>query len=299
MRSRSLSGVSRTALAALLVTGMTALTVSARAEDRAPSSVIQGEPAFAGPDGGNDDQIALMPGGPGRGDRCAHLAERLGHIDKKLTSEQVRDILAGRLAQSGESNLKVGKVRAKDGDVVAVDIVTTSGSLVLTREISTKTGLPADLVQRCETMKAQRAALHPGVDGDHADGPKAEQKDGDHPRGDRRMMGRGPMGGPMMARDGMRDGMRDRMPGGMGGGLLGGLALVSDAGPGRDLKLTADQAKKLTDAALVMAGNPHLKVGTVKEKDADTLTVDIVTQDNALVLRREVNRHTGRFNRPA
>ena len=32
-----------------------------------------------------------------------------------------------------------------------------------------------------------------------------------------------------------------------------------------------------------MMGNPHLKVGAVKEKDADTISVDIVAADNSLV----------------
>lgn len=225
-----------------------------------------------------EDQVAQAPQmqSPDR-DRCARLADRLGRIDRKLTADQVRDILAGRLAESGETNLKVGKVRAKDGGVVAADIVTASGSLVVTREISTKTGLPADMLDRCRAMRAQRAAMA---------GPDAP--DGHRGPGMRGGLGertRGPMGG------GMGDAMR--------GGLPGAMALVGDAGPGRDLKLTADQARKLADAALVIAGNPRLKVGTVKEKDADTLTVDIVTQDNALVLRREVDRHSGRFKRAA
>ena len=72
-------------------------------------------------------------------------------------------------------------------------------------------------------------------------------------------------------------------------------ALVGNAGPGRDLNLNADQTRKLAEAGVVMLGNPHLKVGAVKEKDADTMTVDVVTQDNALVMHQEVDRHTGRI----
>jgi hypothetical protein len=44
-----------------------------------------------------------------------------------------------------------------------------------------------------------------------------------------------------------------------------------------------------------MRGNSRLKVGEVKEKDNDTVTVDIVTKDNSLVQRYQVNRHIGRF----
>ena len=44
-------------------------------------------------------------------------------------------------------------------------------------------------------------------------------------------------------------------------------------------------------------GNPRLKVGDVKEKDADTITADIVTKDNSLVQRFIINRHTGAYTR--
>jgi hypothetical protein len=59
-------------------------------------------------DAPDDQQVAQMqmPRGPGRMivrrqdgqgfDRCQQLAERLNKIDKKLTAEQVRDIVAGR-----------------------------------------------------------------------------------------------------------------------------------------------------------------------------------------------------------
>ena len=45
-------------------------------------------------------------------------------------------------------------------------------------------------------------------------------------------------------------------------------------------------------------GNSLLKVGDVKEQDADTIVADIDTQDNSLVQRFVVNRHTG-FYRPS
>ena len=80
------------------------------------------------------------------------------------------------------------------------------------------------------------------------------------------------------------------------GGFLGAMAFGRD---GRDLNLSVDQVKKLADAALIMAGNPRLKVGAVKAKDADTVSVDIETVDNALVFHREVDRHTGRVHRAA
>ena len=43
-----------------------------------------------------------------------------------------------------------------------------------------------------------------------------------------------------------------------------------------------------------MSGNPHIKVGSVTEKDANTISADIVTTDkDALVQRFNVDRHTG------
>ena len=58
-----------------------------------------------------------------------------------------------------------------------------------------------------------------------------------------------------------------------------------------DLKLTTDQVKTYLEQ---MIRNPNLKVGDVKEKDADTIVAEIVTKDkDALVQRLDFNRHTG------
>jgi hypothetical protein len=58
-----------------------------------------------------------------------------------------------------------------------------------------------------------------------------------------------------------------------------------------DMKLTTDQVKNYLQQ---MIRNPNLKVGEVKEKDADTIVADIVTKDkDALVQRLDFNRHNG------
>ena len=44
---------------------------------------------------------------------------------------------------------------------------------------------------------------------------------------------------------------------------------------------------------LAREDNPRLKLGDVKEKDADSITADVVTKDNSLVDRFIVDRHTG------
>jgi hypothetical protein len=197
------------------------------------------------------------------------MAERRAEIekreDKNLTADQVRDIVAGRLAQAGNPNLEVGKVTPKEDRVVAVDIVTKTGALVTTREISTRTGGPA-LREGRETRAA----------GERGPGRMRGGRGGDRVGGGR-MGGRG----PAFSRNGGR----------------GGDFNLAAAGGRPELHLTVDQAKKLAEARLIMLANPNLKVGAVKEKDGETITVDIVAADNSLVVQREVDRRTGRMKR--
>jgi hypothetical protein len=82
---------------------------------------------------------------------------------------------------------------------------------------------------------------------------------------------------------------------GYGGGY--GPGMMYGYGPGNqgNLNLGVDQVKKNFEQ---MIRNPNLKVGDVKEKDADTIVVEIVTkQGNSLVQRLDVNRHNG-FTQP-
>jgi hypothetical protein len=84
-----------------------------------------------------------------------------------------------------------------------------------------------------------------------------------------------------------------------GPGMWGGYG-PGAAGPGwntasRDLNLSTDNVKNYLDRWLAWQGNPRLKVGDVKQKDADTIVADIVTKDNSLVQRLVVNRRNGFF----
>jgi hypothetical protein len=101
-----------------------------------------------------------------------------------------------------------------------------------------------------------------------------------------------------------------RGPGWMHGGYGHGWMHGQDYGPGwcwgnrneanapqGDLKLTTDQVKARMEQWLAFRHNPRLKLGDVKEKDADTITADVVTVDNSLVQRFDINRHTG-FTQP-
>lgn len=79
-----------------------------------------------------------MMGGPGMmGGMCAMM---MAHGDKELTAEQVRAILEGQIAWSGNKRLKVGAVEQKDEDSYVADIVTVDDSLVQQVEVDRSTG---------------------------------------------------------------------------------------------------------------------------------------------------------------
>lgn len=214
-------------------------------------------------------------------DRCEDMRDRLGKMDRHLSADQLRDIIQGRLAQFDGGNLKVGKVTKKGDDVVALTITTKTGALVSTREFSTKTGMPVGAEDRCDQVAERISkAVARGGEGPGPGGPDGPRRGG-----------RGPGRGPGAEGPGPGPGM------GMGMARLGALGLIAEAGPGRDLNLTKDQARKLAEAGLIVVGNPNLKVGEIREKDADTYEVDIVAADNSLVLQRRIDRHTGRPDR--
>ncbi|HVV60710.1 MAG TPA: hypothetical protein VHD14_03030 [Pseudolabrys sp.] len=100
------------------------------------------------------------------------------------------------------------------------------------------------------------------------------------------------------------------MMGGDGYGMMGGGYglgwMMRGYGPGQgmmwgyggdysasqtDLKLSADDVKKYLER---MIRNPNLKVGEVKEKDADTISAEVVTKEKDVVVQRfSFNRHNG------
>lgn len=61
----------------------------------------------------------------------------------------------------------------------------------------------------------------------------------------------------------------------------------------RNLNLTAEEAKTLVKARLIIKGNERLKTGQVSAKDDNTYLVEIVTVDGSLVKQVEVNRNSG------
>lgn len=61
-------------------------------------------------------------------------------------------------------------------------------------------------------------------------------------------------------------------------------------------KVTKDSAKKLLENRLAYWQNPNLKVGKIVEKD-DYFVGEIVTKDNSLVQKLQIDKNTG-FTRP-
>jgi hypothetical protein len=89
-------------------------------------------------------------------------------------------------------------------------------------------------------------------------------------------------------------------PGTMGWGMMGpgmmGWGWSPNTTPA-NLNLSVNDVQGSLQRWLAMVGNPRLKVGNVTERDANTITADIVTTDkDALVERFNIDRRTGIYN---
>lgn len=106
--------------------------------------------------------------------------------------------------------------------------------------------------------------------------------------------GYGPMGPGMMMGPGYGP-MGPGMMMGPGYGPMGpGMMMGPGYGPmGQGTELSIDQVRNFLEANLQRAGNPRLKIGSVKEKDKETIVAEIVTVDNSLVARYEIDRRSG------
>jgi hypothetical protein len=117
------------------------------------------------------------------------------------------------------------------------------------------------------------------------------------------MMGQGM--GPGMMGPGVGPGMMGQMGPGMMGQMGPGM-MRQDSGPpmggwsgleGRRVmpmvQLSTDDVRGFLQRHLAALGNQRLKVGKIEAVDDDTITAEIVTVDDSLVERFEVDRHTG------
>ncbi|MFI5305021.1 MAG: hypothetical protein ACHQYP_09535 [Nitrospiria bacterium] len=57
--------------------------------------------------------------------------------------------------------------------------------------------------------------------------------------------------------------------------------------------LTVDEVRNGLERWLLNVGNPRLKIGNVSEKDGETITAEVITVDNSLVERLDIDRRTG------
>ncbi len=100
------------------------------------------------------------------------------------------------------------------------------------------------------------------------------------------MMGHGTMGSGMMGYGMMGYGT-------MGHAAVGNWNCPFAAGDAVDRDLSADDVRAHLEQSLKWHGNTRLKVGDVTETDDDIIIADIVTLDDSLVQRMEIDRHTG------
>lgn len=63
-----------------------------------------------------------------------------------------------------------------------------------------------------------------------------------------------------------------------------------------DKPLTVDDVRTNLEQHLQRQGNDRLKVGKVEDKDDKTIVAEIVTVDDSLVRRIEIDKATGRRN---
>ena len=108
--------------------------------------------------------------------------------------------------------------------------------------------------------------------------------------GARSNYGAGGWGPGMMGGYAMGPGMMGRYGYGMGPWMMGPQWNYRQT----VLDLSPDDVRNYFEGWLAWQSNPRLKLGNLTEKDADTITADIVTTDkDGLVQRFAVNRHTG------
>ena len=110
--------------------------------------------------------------------------------------------------------------------------------------------------------------------------------------------GQGPMQGQGMMQGGQ--GMMQGGPGMMQGHGYGpGAGFNADdclRNQALDKPLTVEDARATLEKRLEWQGNDRLKVGKVEDKDDKTIIAEIVTVDDSLVRRIEIDKATGRHN---
>lgn len=93
----------------------------------------------------------------------------------------------------------------------------------------------------------------------------------------------------------MNPGMMNMMMGGMGPAMMGaaGAPCTDAAGVAGGKDLTLEDAQKAAEQRVKWMGNERLKVGSVEKSGEDAYVAEIVTLDNSLVDKFEIDRKTG------
>lgn len=87
--------------------------------------------------------------------------------------------------------------------------------------------------------------------------------------------------------------MHGRMMGG-GSGMMGGpMGMCPMMTADDDKNFSAEQVRDILEGQIAWSGNKRLKVGSVEQKDEDSYLAEIVTVDDSLVQRLEVDRASG------
>jgi len=112
--------------------------------------------------------------------------------------------------------------------------------------------------------------------------------------------GGGAYGGPGMMGNGtgygmMNPGMMNMMMGGRGPAMMGaaGAPCTDAAGVAGGKDLTLEDAQKAAEQRVKWMGNDRLKVGSVEKSGENAYVAEIVTLDNSLVEKFEIDRKSG------
>lgn len=175
-------------------------------------------------------------------------------MTKEFSAEEVRTLSEARLIMKGNPNVRVDEVESTNTGY-NVTIVTQDNSLVEELKLA-KNAMP---LERFEQMQQRIEPRQNGERSEHhskkGDGEHSERRAKKGARGHGHKGPRGQIGHKVMERE-----------------------------------FSADEITTLTQAKLIMRGNPNVKVGTVSNTDTG-YTVTIVTQDDSLVEKREVAKN--------
>lgn len=187
----------------------------------------------------------------GMGRKGKALGKRM---EREFSADQIRTLIAARLIMQGNPNVRVDEVKPL-GNGYTVTIVTQDNSLV-EELILAKNGMP---LERYEQIK-QRMAERSERAGQHDHKEYAENRKAQC--GEHGMRGsKGPRG-------------------------MAGKKMIKYL----EREFSADEVRTLSEAKLIMRGNPNIKVGDISAT-ANGYSVKIVTLDNSLVEERQLAKN--------